>query len=106
PSTRQRFIALDFDFLPPEQEARIVVHESGVDNAVAVQLCALAQRLRALRDRGLAEVPSTRLLVATARLIAGGVAVHQACEAGLIAPLSDDPTLVAAMRDLVAASFV
>lgn len=106
PSTRQRFIALDFDFLPPEQEARIVVHESGVDNAVAVQLCALAQRLRELRDRGLAEVPSTRLLVATARLVAGGVGVHQACDAGLISPLSDDPTLVAAMRDLVAASFV
>ena len=62
--------------------------------------------LRELRDRGLAEVPSTRLLVATARLIAGGVSVHQACYAGLISPLSDDPTLVAAMRDLVAASFV
>ena len=31
-----------------------------------------------LRDRGLAEVPSSRLLVATARLIAGGIAPPQA----------------------------
>ncbi|HEY9396722.1 MAG TPA: CbbQ/NirQ/NorQ/GpvN family protein [Burkholderiales bacterium] len=106
PSTRQRFIALDFDFLPPEHEARIVAHESGVDEPIARQLCSLAQRLRELRDRGLAEVPSTRLLVATARLIAGGVSVHQACYAGIVAPLSDDATLVAAMRDLVDASFV
>jgi nitric oxide reductase NorQ protein len=106
PSTRQRFIALEFDFLPPEQEAQIVAHESGVEAPIARALCSLGQRLRELRDRGLAEVPSTRLLVATARLIAGGVSVHQACYAGLINPLSDDATLLAAMRDLVNASFV
>lgn len=106
PSTRQRFIALEFDFLPPAQEAQIVAHESGAEESIARALCGLGQRLRELRDRGLAEVPSTRLLVATARLIAGGVPVHQACYAGLINPLSDDATLLAAMRDLVNASFV
>jgi hypothetical protein len=41
-------------------------------------------RLRNLRDRGLAEVPSTRLLVATARLIASGIPPQQACRAALI----------------------
>ena len=106
PSTRQRFIALDFDFPAMEQEARIVAHESGVQEPVARGLCGLAARLRALRDRGLAEVPSTRLLVATARLIAGGVPLREACYAALISPLSDDAALVAAMRDLVDASFV
>src|SRR5690606_35070126 len=105
-STRQRFIALDFDFLPPEHEARIVVHESGVDEPIARQLCGLGQRLRELRDRGLAEVPSTRLLVSTARLIAGGVSVRRACHAGIVAPLSNVPALAAAMRELVDATFV
>jgi nitric oxide reductase NorQ protein len=101
PSTRQRFVALEFDFPPAEREVEIVQHESGVDRATAHQLVTLGVQLRRLRDRGLAEVPSTRLLVATARLIAGGIAPKTACRVGLIAPLSDDAELVAAMRDLV-----
>ncbi len=101
PSTRQRFVALDFGFPPPEREVAIVQHESGVDRATAHQLVGLGSRLRHLRDRGLAELPSTRLLVATARLIAGGIAPTTACRVGLVAPLSDDADLVAAMHDLV-----
>jgi nitric oxide reductase NorQ protein len=69
-------------------------------------LVSLGQRLRALRDRGLAEVPSTRLLIAAARLIASGIPVHEACRAAIVSPLSDDPSLVGAMRDLVDATFV
>jgi nitric oxide reductase NorQ protein len=100
PSTRQRFVALEFDFPPPEHEIEIVAHESGVERAMAHTLVALAGRIRGLHDRGLGEVPSTRLLVATARLIANGISPRNACYAGLISPLSDDPALVAAMRDL------
>ncbi len=106
PSTRQRFVALEFDFLPLEQEVAIVMHESGLDRGTAHGIVALGQRLRGLRDRGLAEVPSTRLLIAAARLAASGVPIRQACDAGLIAPLSDDVSLLSAMRDLVHASFV
>jgi nitric oxide reductase NorQ protein len=106
PSTRQRFVALDFDFPPLEREVTIVSHEGGVDRPTAHALVSLGQRLRTLRDRGLAEVPSTRLLVATARLISAGIEPAVACRAALIAPLSDDASLVAAMRDLVDASFV
>src|SRR5690606_23934827 len=68
PSTRQRFVTLDFHFPPPEQEAGIVARESGVDAAQAKALVELAHKLRGLQDRGLAEVPSTRLLVATGQL--------------------------------------
>jgi nitric oxide reductase NorQ protein len=106
PSTRQRFVALEFDFPPAEREAEVVRHESGVDRATAHELVALAGRIRGLRDRGLPEAPSTRLLVATATLVHGGVPVRQACRAALIAPLSDDPSLVGAMHDLVDATFV
>jgi nitric oxide reductase NorQ protein len=104
PSTRQRFVALDFDFPPPETEATIVAHESGVDLGVADALVKLAQRVRRLRDQGLAEAPSTRLLVSTARLIAGGIAPRQACCAALVGPLTDDPDLVAAISDIVEAT--
>lgn len=106
PSTRQRFVALDFDFPPPEIESAIVEHEGGVDHAVSHGLVALGHRLRGLRDRGLAEVPSTRLLVAAAQLIASGITPQQACLAAIVSPLSDDPSLAGAMRDLVDATFV
>lgn len=101
PSTRQRFVALDFDFPDAEREIAIVQHESGVDRATAHELVTLGGRLRSLRDRGLAEVPSTRLLVAAARLIVGGIDRKTAARVGLIGPLSDDADLVAAMQDLV-----
>jgi nitric oxide reductase NorQ protein len=105
PSTRQRFVALEFDFPAPDKEAEIVMHESGADAPAARALVALGQRLRSLQDRGLAEAPSTRLLIAAARLMAGGIPARNACHAAIVAPLSDDPTLLGAMRDLVDASF-
>lgn len=104
PSTRQRFVALDFDFPPPNVEATIVVHESGVDASIAEALVRLAQRVRRLRDQGLAEAPSTRLLVSTARLIAGGISPRQACRAALVGPLTDDRDLVVAISDVIDAT--
>ena len=106
PSTRQRFVALDFDFPPLEREIAIVAHEGRVEYPTAHALVSLGRRLRELRDRGLAEVPSTRLLIATARLIGAGITPAGACHAALVSPLSDEPSLVAAMRDLVDATFV
>ena len=104
PSTRQRFVTLDFDFPPPALEAEIVMHEGGVDKRTAKELVELARKIRALRDQGLAEAPGTRLLVSTARLIASGVAADEACAVALVGPLTDDPDLVAAIADLVTAT--
>ena len=104
PSTRQRFVALEFGFPPAELEAEIVAHEGRVDRPTAVLLVTLTRRLRQLGDRGLAEVPSTRLIVATARLLASGIPMRTACTAALLGPLTDDPELLAAMHDLVSAT--
>lgn len=104
PSTRQRFMTIDFDFPPREIEREIVAHEGHVDTATAAWLTELATRTRRLRDRGLAEVPSTRVLVATARLIARGIAPVAACRSALTGPLTDDPDLLAAINDLVRAT--
>jgi nitric oxide reductase NorQ protein len=104
PSTRQRFVALDFDFPPSNTEAAIVAHESGIAVGTAEALVRLAQRVRRLRDQGLAEEPSTRLLVSTARLVAGGIAPRSACRAAFVAPLTDDPDLVVAITDIIDAT--
>ena len=104
PSTRQRFVSLDFDFPPAALEARIVAHEGGVDARLADSLVKLAGRVRTLKDQGLAEAPSTRLLVATARLMATGISPEDACQAAFLGPLTDDPDLLAAIADLIAAT--
>ena len=104
PSTRQRFVTIEFDFPPAAVEREIVMHEGGVDADTAARLTELAMRVRRLHDRGLPEVPSTRVLIATARLIARGIAPQAACRAALVGPLTDDPDVLAAVRDLVAAT--
>jgi nitric oxide reductase NorQ protein len=104
PSTRQRFVTLDFDYPPAAAEAEIVAHESGLDAPRAASLVELARRVRRLREQGLAEVPGTRLLVATARLMAEGIPAEEACRVALAGPLTDDPDLLAAIADLVAAT--
>lgn len=106
PSTRQRFVAMDMSFPPAESESRIVEHESGADHATAQALVSLATRLRALQDRGLAEVPSTRLLIAAAALVKNGIPEREACYGAVVSPLSDDSTLLDTMRDLVDLTFV
>lgn len=106
PSTRQRFVAMDLDFPPPEHEARIVAHESEVEGPMARALVSLAGRIRQLRDRGLAEVPSTRLLIAAGLLIVSGIEPREACRAAIVSPLSDEPSMVGALNDLVDATFI
>lgn len=104
PSTRQRFVSLEFDFPSPSVEAAIVAHEGGITPARAAALVELAHRVRRLKEQGLAEGPGTRLLVTTARLMAGGVPAADACRVALVGPLTDDPDLMAAISDLVAAT--
>ncbi len=102
PSTRQRFVALSFEHPGPELEAEIVVGETGVDAKTARRLAGLAGKLRKLDHLGLAEVPSTRLLVDAAKLIVSGMAPRRACEVAVVAPLSDDAEVTAALGEVVA----
>ncbi len=104
-STRQRFIALDFDYPPAELEAAIVARETGIDAALAAQLVKLAGLTRNLKGQGLDEGASTRLLVHAGHLIASGVAPRDACAAAIGRALSDDADSVAAVDDLIRAVF-
>lgn len=105
PSTRQRFVGLSFGYPPPDVEAEIVVGETGCDPALARRLVGLAAKLRGAETLGLAEAPSTRLLVSAARLVALGVPPREACRVAVIEPLTDDLAIAAALRDLVALVF-
>ena len=103
PSTRQRFIAIEFGFLPPEQEIAVVSAESGLSPERVRPLVGLAGRLRALRGHDLEEGVSTRLVVYCATLIAAGTPIADAVLAGMIEPLTDDSDVKAALLDVARA---
>lgn len=105
PSTRQRFVAIEFDFPPPDSERRIVAAESGLDEAAVHPLITLASRLRQLKGQDLEEGVSTRLLVYCATLIAAGLDQREAIQASLIEPLTDDPDVKAGLEEVVRAVF-
>ncbi len=105
PSTRQRFGAINFDFLPREVEVEVVAHESGIAPELATRLVKIAEQSRLLRGRGLDEGMSTRMLVHAGGLIAEGIAAHDACTLAMTAPLTDDRDLAAALAGFVEAQF-
>lgn len=100
-STRQRFVALSFDYPRPEDESRIVAAEGGVDDDMAARLVTLAGKIRNIREQGLTEGASTRLLIYAAGLIGNGIAFKSACMAALCQPLTDDERLQETLNDLI-----
>ncbi|WP_371227268.1 CbbQ/NirQ/NorQ/GpvN family protein [Roseovarius sp. 2305UL8-3] len=105
PSTRQRFVAMEFDFPNPDLETQIVVQESGLEADRCKALVRLAGKLRALKGQDLEEGVSTRLVIYAATLIATGMPVERAVEAAMIAPLTDDEDIKRGLLDLVTAVF-
>ena len=101
PSTRQRFLSISFDFPDPETEIAVVAAESRLEPGRVAPLVRLAGHIRRLSGMDLEEGVSTRLLIYAATLIAGGMGVIPALEAAIIEPLSDEPDVQQALRDLV-----
>jgi nitric oxide reductase NorQ protein len=100
-STRQRMVAIQFEFPPPEIEAVIIVREAGVDKATAAELVRLGQAIRRLETGGLREVASTRVLIAAGQLAAEGLAITQAAGAAIAGPLTDDASVTRALHELI-----
>ena len=105
PSTRQRFIAIDFDYPEHAEEARIIAHESGVSAIFSDQLARIGQKIRNLRSHGFDEGVSTRLLVYAGQLIVQGVLPRRACDAAISKAVSDDLEVQRAIAELVDAVF-
>lgn len=100
-STRQRFIALQFDYPPTEVEIEIVAREGKVDEKIARDLVQIGQKVRNLRGHGLEEGVSTRLLIYAAQLIARGVQREVAAEVALCLPITDDRELQHGIREII-----
>lgn len=101
PSTRQRFVAIDMGFPPPEAETRIVADQSGADPRTVRSLIQLGAAVRQLSEPGLSEVVSTRALIAAARLADTGIPLRRAASCAISATLTDDPELSRALDELI-----
>jgi nitric oxide reductase NorQ protein len=104
-STRQRFIALDFTYPPREVEAQIIAKESGCDETSALDLAKLGEKVRNLREHGLSEGVSTRLLIYAGKLIARGIEPRRACQVGIVWALTDDAAVQRSIEEVVSSIF-
>lgn len=101
PSTRQRFIALNFEYPTEAQEIAIVAQEAKLPVGTAKQLVHIARKIRHLTELSLLESASTRLVVAAGKLIGAGVAPRLACFTAIAEPLTDDAEARAAIRQVI-----
>jgi len=104
-STRQRFVALEFDYPGAELETNIITRETGIRHEYAAKLVKFANMTRNLKGSGLEEGASTRLLVHAARLIADGISPDTACRSAIAQALTDDPEMLAAINELSSSLF-
>ena len=104
-STRQRFVAIEFDFPDVERETKIVAHESGLEEGMSNQLAVLGQKIRNLREHGLEEGASTRLLIYAARLIKQGISPKRACQVALTWGITDEVQIQETVDQIVSSIF-
>lgn len=100
-STRQRFVAMEFDYPDADAETKIVAKEGGVELSLAADLVKIGEKVRNLRGHGLEEGVSTRLLIYAAQLVAKGIAPVDAAEVALSAPITDDRDLQRSIREII-----
>jgi nitric oxide reductase NorQ protein len=101
-STRQRFVAIEFGYPPRELETEIIAHESGVDAGMALELARIGEKVRNLRDHGLEEGVSTRLLIYAGQLITQGIASQRACQLAITKSITDDLEAQRAVAEIIA----
>ena len=104
-STRQRFVAIEFDFPDVERESKIISHEAGVKEDISHQLAILGQKIRNLKEHGLEEGASTRLLIYAARLIKQGISPKRACQVSLTWGITDELQIQETVDQIVSSIF-
>jgi len=104
-STRQRFIAIEFDYPPLDLEAEVIKHESGVSETLARDLARLGEKARNLKEYHLHEGASTRLLIYAGKLIRQGVAPRRACQVAVVWAISDEAEVQRSIEEVVSSIF-
>jgi len=104
-STRQRFVSIEFNSPPREIEAKIVAHEAEIDIDMAMQLAQLGEKVRNLREHGLGEGASTRLLIYAGKLIVAGINPRRACQVAVNWSVTDDRSMQHSIEEVIDSIF-
>ena len=104
-STRQRFVAIEFDFPTAELEAQIIESESEADTKTSESLASLGEKIRNLTDHGLTEAASTRVLIYAGKLIKDGIEPRRACQVAVTWGITDDQKLYKSIEEIITAIF-
>ena len=104
-STRQRFVAIEFEFPSPELETKIIQSESGFDEKISDSLASLGEKIRNLTDHGLTEAASTRVLIYAGKLIKDGIEPRRACQVAVTWGITDDQKLYKSIEEIITAIF-
>jgi nitric oxide reductase NorQ protein len=104
-STRQRFISIEFGYPPLEIEAEVIMHESGASREQCLALAKLGEKIRNLKEHGISEGASTRLLIYAGRLMKQGIAARRSCQAAITYTLTDDPEVQRSVDEVVSSIF-
>jgi nitric oxide reductase NorQ protein len=99
-STRQRFVAIELDFPPPEVETEVVAHEAGIDLKTAASLVKLGNAIRNIDGSPLREASSTRMLILAGGLAAEGLTLRSAVQSAIVQALTDDRDIERALGEL------
>ena len=106
PSTKQRFIGINFNY-PIEEVERKIIHNEvpELPEDLVNKLVAAGRRARTLKDHGLEEATSTRALVYAANMMSAGISPVESCRAAMVNPITDDPELAEALMEIFVAHF-
>lgn len=104
-STKQRFVAINFDYPAAKLESDIICKEAGIDNETADKLVKISESARNLKGHGLDEGVSTRLLIYAASLMQKGIPQKDACTMALVDPITDDADIRATLVHAINAIF-
>ena len=105
PSTRQRFVAIEFDYPSEEIERNVVQRESGVSEDVAGQLVRLAAKCATCANMACRKASARGCLFTPANSSPSGLAPRVACQSGFVAALTDDQEVKKSLQEVVEAIF-
>ncbi len=100
-STKQRFASIVFHHPPVEIETKIIETEAGLDEETARTLAEMGARLRELKNYGLEEGVSSRLLVYAGRLIRTGLDPLEACRTAITQTITDEEEVMESVESII-----
>ncbi|MBN2442667.1 MAG: CbbQ/NirQ/NorQ/GpvN family protein [Spirochaetales bacterium] len=101
PSTKQRFVALNFTYPPYEKEVIIIRKEGDVSKEIAEKLVLLGSDIRNINTIDLEEGVSTRGLIHAAKLIKRGIHPKRACSLAIAQTVTDEREEIAAIEIII-----